>query len=70
MTLGEALKPVSYVAQLQVMRKTDHGYDYVFSKDDFINRGIIEEFYPELLGEEITDGFHGEGMRPGLYAHI
>lgn len=70
MKLGEALKPVSYVARLQVMEKDDYGYNFIFPRDELITRGVIEKFYPDLLEREISDGFHGEGIRDGIYVHI
>lgn len=71
MKLGTALKAVSYNAQLVVMKKNDTGvYNYVFPKDELITRATIETFYPELLDMELTNGFHGEGIRDGLYVHI
>lgn len=70
MKLGEALKPVSYTATLQVMKKDDYGYTFMFPRSDLITREIIEKFYPELLEWELSDGFHGEGIRDGLYVHI
>lgn len=70
MTLREALKPVSYIAELQVMKKTGFDYEYVFPKTELITREVLERFYPELIDREITDGFHGDGDRPGLYVFI
>lgn len=70
MKLGEALKAVSYTARLQVMEKDEYGYKFMFPKFDLITRETIEKFYPDLLGRELTDGFHGEGIRDGIYVHI
>lgn len=71
MTLREALKPVSYLAKLQVVELEENGsYKHIFPKDELITRGTIEKFYPELLDRDITNGFHGEGIREGLYVHI
>lgn len=70
MKLGEALKSVSYVARLQVMKKDEYGYTFMFPKFDLITRETIEKFYPELLDWELSDGFHGEGIRDGIYVHI
>jgi len=71
MKLSLALKPVSYNAQLVVVKKNKSGgYDYVFPKDELVTRFTIEQFYPELLDMELTNGFHGEGIRDGLYVHI
>lgn len=70
MTLGEALKCVSYEARLQIMEKDNLGYRFIFPKCDLITRGAIEKFYPELLDRELTNGIHGEGIRDGIYIHI
>lgn len=71
MTLREALKPVSYAAKLQVLELKENGsYEYIFPKSELITRGTIEKFYPELLDRPLTNGFHGEGWREGLYVHI
>jgi len=70
MTLREALKPVSYAAKLQVVEKENGSYKYIFPESELITRGTIEKFYPELLDRTLTNGFHGEGMREGLYVHI
>lgn len=70
MKLKEALKPVSYIARLQIMEKDDYGYNFIFPRDELITRETLEKFYPDLLEREITDGFHGEGIRDGIYVHI
>lgn len=71
MKLGTALKAVSYVARLVVVKKNEYGgYDYLFPNDELVTRATIETFYPELLDMELTNGFHGEGIRNGLYVHI
>lgn len=71
MKLSLALKPISYTAQLQVVKKNKNGsYDYVFPKDEYVTRFTIEQFYPELLDMELTNGFHGEGFREGIYVYI
>lgn len=68
--LKEVIKAVSYTARLQVMKKDEYGYNYMFPKDDLITRETIEKFYPELLEMELSDGFHGEGIREGIYVHL
>lgn len=71
MTLGEALKAVSYVARLQVLKRNENGdYDYLFPKDELVRRDTLEKFHPDLLSCELTNGFHAEGVREGLYIHI
>lgn len=71
MKLGLALKPVSYAARLQVLEKDEYGtYHYLFPEDELVTRNIIETFYKDLLERELSDGFHGEGSRDGLYIHL
>lgn len=72
MTLGEALKTVSYLAQLQVVEYNEDrsDFEYLFHKDDFITRETLEKFCPDLLIREMKDGFHADGIRPGIYCHI
>ena len=70
MKLKEAIKAVSYNARLQVLVKDDYGYNFMFPKCDLITRETIEKFYPELLERELSDGFHGEGIREGIYVHL
>lgn len=70
MKFGEAIKAVSYTATLQIMEKDGYGYKFMFPKCDLITRETIEKFYPELLERELSDGFHGEGIRDGIYVHL
>jgi hypothetical protein len=71
MKLGLALKPVSYMARLQILEKDEYGtYHYLFPEDELITRHVLEYHYKDLLDRELSDGFHGEGIRDGLYIHI
>lgn len=72
MKLKDVLPFISYTAEIQLM-ETERGfkkYDYMFPKQEFIRRDIIEKFHPELLERELSDGIHGEGTRDGVYIHL
>lgn len=72
MTLGEALKSVSYIAKLNVVEYDEDSptWRYLFPADEYVNRSVLEKHYPDLLKREMKDGFHGEGQREGIYCHI
>ena len=71
-TLRDLLPFISYNAQLHIVEteRSHKRYEYVFSSTELVQRGTIEEFYPDLLDRELSDGIHGEGMRDGVYIHL
>ena len=70
--LRDVLPFISYCVSLQLITtpREYKNYSYMFPDSIFIDRGIIEKYYPELLERELSDGIHGEGLRDGLYIPI